>query len=91
MCMCIWPLLFVLTKQRSKTLDICAVFRKRTTMCTGLMLICCKDLIMYAIAIPHSHDVLCKLSININTVRLHLSTGLQIPTANLTDGSQGKA
>jgi len=91
--MCIWSLLFVCLKkkQRNKTMNICVVLRKRTTMCTGLMLVCCKDLIIYAIAIPHSHDGLYKLSINISTVRLHLSTELQIPTANLTDGSQGKA
>lgn len=66
------------------------VLRKRTTsLCTGLMLICCKDLIMYATAVPPTHGGLYKLSTN--RVRLHLSTELQVQTANLTDGNQGNA
>lgn len=90
-CTCVFGhcCLFVLTKQRNKTLNICVLLSKGTTICTGLMIICCKDLIVYAIAIHHSHDGFYKLSISINTVRLHLSAELQIPTANLIDGSQG--
>ena len=55
--MCIWSLLLVLKKkQRNKTMNIWVVLRKRTTVCTGLMLVCCKDLIIYAISIPQSQD-----------------------------------